>query len=276
MEYTKSPVKNVVTVTSIATALRADLRNRIARTEAHDFPEIFFMAEGSGHTTVNGTRHGLKTGQMILYAPNSVHGEGSGGIAEIISFETATPIPEQFCDRVITLTAEQVICFRRIVQQTMPLLEHRPGVRGMVFKKHADPYAAQRIKNELELFLLNLMRPVEHYEVQKMNEITDYMMRNLHKALTLREMCLELGYSESSFKRLVQQTSGKSPHGYFTDLKIAQAEWLIVHSSMNITQIAQQLGFSSVHYFSRAFKQKNGQTPSAYRKSLQDISGKMP
>lgn len=264
-EYAKSPMNNVVTVTSIATALRVDLRNRIAGTESHDFPEIFFMAEGSGHTVVNGIRHDLKAGQMILYAANSVHGEGTGGIAEIISFETATPLPAQYCDQVITLTGEQVIRFRNIVQQTIPQLEHRIGVRGMVLKNHVDPHWVQRIKNELELFLLDLMRPAERYEVQKMNAVTDYMMRNIHKSLSLREICLDLGFSESSLKRLVQQTCGQSPLAYFTDLKIAQAEWLIQHSSMNMTQIAQQLGFSSVHYFSRVFRQKTGLTPSEFK-----------
>lgn len=268
IEYAKSPVSNIITVTSIATALRADLRNRIARTEFHDFPEIFFMAEGRGYTTVNGTRHDLKSGQMILYAANSVHGEGTGGIAEIVSFETATPLPKQYCDQVITLTGEQVIRFHNIVQETIPQLEHRIGVRGMVLKKDADPYAVQRIKNKLELFLLELMRPAERHEVQKMNAVTDYMMRNIHKTLTIHEICLDLGLSASSLKRLVQQTCDQSPLAYFTDLKIAQAAWLISHSTMNMTQIAEQLGFSSVHYFSRVFKQRMAQTPSEYKKDL--------
>ena len=265
IEYAKSPVSNVVTVTSIATALRADLRNRIAVTEAHNFPEIFFMAEGLGHTSINGKRHDLKAGQLVIYAANSAHGEGSGGIAEIVSFETAAPLPEQFCDRVITLTGEQVIHFRNIVQQAIPLFEVRMGIRGMILKKHADPYAVQRVKNELELFLLDLMSPMERYEVQKMNAVTDYMMRNIQKSLSLCDICLELGFSESSLKRLVQQTCGQSPLAYFTELKIAQAEWLILHSSMNMTQIAQQLGFSSVHYFSRVFRQKTGMTPSEFK-----------
>ena len=267
IEYTKSPVSNVITVTSIATALRADLRNRIARTESHNFPEIFFMAEGRGYTTVNGNRYDLKAGQMILYAANSVHGEGSGGIAEVISFETECPLPQQYCDRVITLTGEQVIRFRAIIQQALPLLEHRVGVKGMVLKKHIDPYAVQRLKNELELFLLDFMRPAERYEVEKMNAVTDYMMRNIHKTLTVCEICQELGLSASTLKRLVQRTCGQSLLAYFTDLKIAQAEWLILHSSMNMTQIAEQLGFSSVHYFSRVFKQKIGETPTEFKKT---------
>ena len=264
-EYAKSPVNNVITVTSIATVYRADLRSRIARTESHDFPEIFFMAEGMGHTTVNGTRHDLKAGQMILYAANSAHGEGTGGIAEIISFETATPIPAQCCDRVMTLSGSHRMLLHQIIEEARPMFEKRIGVKGMVLKNHTDPYALQNIKNKLELFLLDIIRPRAGYRQDGIHQVTDYMMANMGRKLSLEEISSELGMSISSLKRLVQETYAKSPMEYFAELKMEEAKRLILHSAMNMTQIAQQLGFSSVHYFSRAFKQKTGSTPSQYQ-----------
>ena len=47
-EYAKSPVDNVVTVTSIATVFRIDLRNRVTGTDCHDFPEIFSVKVSTG------------------------------------------------------------------------------------------------------------------------------------------------------------------------------------------------------------------------------------
>lgn len=267
-EYAKTPVDNVVTVTSIATALRADLRNRVSATEQHDFPEIFSMVQGQGYTVVNGTLHHLEAGQIIIYAANSVHGEGSGGIAEVISFETAAPLPGECCDRVITLTAEQRVFLHQIMEQTRPLFEKRIGVRGMVLKSHVDPYAVQNTKNRLELFLLELIHPSVGVRQDGMNAVTDYMMRNIHRALTIQEMSGELGMSASSLKRLVQEACRKSPAAYFADLKIEEAKRLLRYSDMNMTEIAGRLGFSSVHYFSRVFKQKCSETPSEYRKDI--------
>jgi len=266
-EYAKSPVDNVITVKSIATALRADLRNRIAGTESHDFPEIFCMTEGQGHTTVNGKRHCLTAGQMIIYAPGSVHGEGTGGIAEIISFETVAPFHGEYCDRVITLTGAQRVLFHQIVEQTKALLETRIGVKGMVLKNHADQYALQSAKNKLELFLLDIIQPGEPYLQNRINAVTDYMMKNIHRTPTLAEMGSELGMSVSTLKRLVQDTYSKTPSAYFVDLKIEEAKRLIVRTPMNVTEIAERLGFSSVHYFSRVFRQKTGKTPSEYKKA---------
>lgn len=267
-EYARTPVDNVVTVKSIVTALRADLRNRVAATEQHDFPEVFSMVQGQGYTKVNGRLHHLEAGQIIIYAANSVHGEGSGGIADVISFETEAPLPSECCDRVITLTAEQRVSLQQIMEQTRPLFEERIGVRGMVLKSHVDPYAVQNTKNRLELFLLDLIRPGVPARQDGMNAVTDYMMRNIHRPLTIVEMSGELGMSASSLKRLVQETSSKSPSAYFADLKIEEAKRLLRRSAMNTTEIADQLGFSSVHYFSRVFRQKTGRTPSEYRKDI--------
>ena len=267
MEYAKSPVDNVVTITSIATVYRVDLRNIVTGTDIHDFPEIFYMAEGQGCTTVNGKPHRLEAGQIIIYAPNSVHGSGTGGIAEIISFETASPFPVQYCDRVITLTGSQRLHLHQLIEQARPMFEERIGVNGMVLKSHIDQYTIQYTKNRLELFLLDIIRPGKHYQQDGIHNVTDYMMENIHRMLTIQEIAQALGTSISSLKRLVQNTYGKSPLEYFTELKIAEAKRLILNSSMNMTEIAEKLGYSSVHYFSRVFKQKTGKTPSDFKKT---------
>ena len=41
---------------------------------------------------------------------------------------------------------------------------------------------------------------------------------------------------------------------------------------MNFTEIADRLGFCSLHYFSRTFKKKTGLTPSEYLKKVNKIS----
>ena len=202
---------------------------------------------------------------MIIYAADSVHGEGSGGFAEIVSFETAMPFPAQCCDRVITLTGSQRTLLHEIIDGALPMFEKRIGVKGMVLKAHVGQYALQSMKNKLELFLLDIVQPSPAYKQDKMNAVTDYMMQNIHRVLTLQEMADELAMSISSLKRFVQDTYSTSPSAYFTDLKIQEAKRLILHSPMNVTEIAQQLGFSSVHYFSRVFKQKTGYTPSQYK-----------
>lgn len=56
--------------------------------------------------------------------------------------------------------------------------------------------------------------------------------------------------------------------GYVNHLKLEKSKELIGKAELNITQISNYLGYSSVHYFSRQFKQKYGMSPSEYSKSL--------
>ena len=52
-------------------------------------------------------------------------------------------------------------------------------------------------------------------------------------------------------------------------LKIETAKTMLREGDGNITQIADRLGYASVHYFSRYFKQATGMTPSEYSLSIQ-------
>ena len=51
-------------------------------------------------------------------------------------------------------------------------------------------------------------------------------------------------------------------------MKIETAKQLIRNEQMNFTQIAETLGYSSIHYFSRQFRKLTGMSPSEYASSI--------
>ena len=59
---------------------------------------------------------------------------------------------------------------------------------------------------------------------------------------------------------------------WFGALKIQAARRLIREGRLNFTQIAARLGFQSVHYFSRRFRQATGMSPSEYERSVKMLS----
>jgi transcriptional regulator GlxA family with amidase domain len=64
---------------------------------------------------------------------------------------------------------------------------------------------------------------------------------------------------------MFKEYTGISPHQYHLDLKIMRAKELILTTDKNIKEISYELGFQSIHYFSRLFKKKAGQNPSELR-----------
>ena len=137
------------------------------------------------------------------------------------------------------------------------------------------------IKNSLELLFINVYEPyrkeikgqpsaqnhINYYE-KKFRLIESYMTENLSESITLDELSMATGFSLSTIKRIFQSQAGCGALHYFLKLKIKEAKRLIKETDMSITEISEKLGFSSIHYFSRIFKNITGISPSQYAKSV--------
>jgi len=82
--------------------------------------------------------------------------------------------------------------------------------------------------------------------------------------LSVTELAAACGYHENYFSSFFKKTMGCTPRHYINLQKINKAKDMLLFSDCNVTEAAEQLGFSSVHYFSRVFHQLTGITPSEY------------
>ena len=72
--------------------------------------------------------------------------------------------------------------------------------------------------------------------------------------------------------KLFRQNTQTGVIDYFCHLKIDAARQMIREGGFNFTQISDTLGYSSIHYFSRQFKQITGMTPTEYASSVKSLS----
>jgi len=72
-------------------------------------------------------------------------------------------------------------------------------------------------------------------------------------------------YSHDYASRLFRQVYDIAPHAYHLTQKLEKARDLLQESNQSVTDIAEQLQYNSVHYFSRLFKSRYGESPSQYR-----------
>ncbi len=84
--------------------------------------------------------------------------------------------------------------------------------------------------------------------------------------ISFSQVALENNVGYSYFRKMFKKYTGLSPKQYLLQLKIMRAKELLVNSNMTIKEIGYRLGFHSVHYFSRIFKEKTGRNPSELRK----------
>lgn len=86
--------------------------------------------------------------------------------------------------------------------------------------------------------------------------------------LTLKEISSVAMLSENHFLRNFKRVYNSSPFQYITRLKIADAKRQISETDKSITDIALNLGYSSLSNFSYYFKSMVGLSPAEFRKKV--------
>ncbi|MEC0267244.1 AraC family transcriptional regulator [Paenibacillus anseongense] len=74
-----------------------------------------------------------------------------------------------------------------------------------------------------------------------------------------------VGISTNHLSFLFKEQLDVSIHKYVTHVRIEQAKQMIVEGKKTLTVIAEEVGFSSIHLFSRSFKATVGLTPSQFQ-----------
>ncbi len=93
--------------------------------------------------------------------------------------------------------------------------------------------------------------------VHHSDEATD---KNLSVVLTN-----ELPHDYSFLSNLFSEEAGMTIEKFHIAQRIERVKELLLYGELTLTQIAYQLGYSSVAYLSNQFKKVSGQTPSAFR-----------
>jgi AraC family transcriptional regulator, exoenzyme S synthesis regulatory protein ExsA len=91
------------------------------------------------------------------------------------------------------------------------------------------------------------------------------MEMNFRHNLPLGDFAQMCHRSLSSFKREFRKHYGVSPGRWLLDRRLEHSASLLRTTEMSVTEVMLECGFEDLSHFSRAFKEKFGQAPSAYR-----------
>ncbi|QEC76814.1 helix-turn-helix domain-containing protein [Mucilaginibacter ginsenosidivorax] len=76
----------------------------------------------------------------------------------------------------------------------------------------------------------------------------------------------KLNYDYGYLSNLFSEVEGSTIEKYYINQRTEKVKELLVYNELSLSQIAFQLGYSSVAYLSSQFKQVTGMTPSAFKK----------
>jgi AraC-like DNA-binding protein len=90
------------------------------------------------------------------------------------------------------------------------------------------------------------------------------------RAWSIPELAALAGYHPTYFAELFREATGYAPKHFLMLERMNQARQLLLQEK-SVEAVAEKLGYSSVHYFSRNFKALTGRTPSEFKQRNQEF-----
>ncbi|MFD0868983.1 AraC family transcriptional regulator [Paenibacillus residui] len=289
MHYVRLRLKEEFTVNQIISFHYSELpKNSFFPGEKHDFWEFLYMDKGEAEITAGKHTLHLRQGDLVFYTPNEIHSlKGNGHSAPnimIVCFECHSPAMNYFKDKCFHLGDRERAILSSLLHEGRLAFDRSYGNKSALLVKRspAEFGSEQMVKIYLEWLLIQLFRndnllsreprlstgAKEKTEASIANSVMRYMENHLSGNPTLEEICRHAHVGATRLKLLFKKETGYTLSEYQNKLKIDKAKQYIREETMNYTQIAEKLGYSSVHYFSRHFKKCTGMSPSEYDKSI--------
>lgn len=145
-------------------------------------------------------------------------------------------------------------------------LLHIYDARGNDFESAVE--MTGRLYTTLALYLKGTGHiPVQNNYNTYVQKAVEYISARYSYPITVEDIADYVGLSRSHLFRSFETVLQLSPKEYLSRFRIKQACYLLGHTSLSITAIANSVGFESSLYFSKAFKKAKGMSPREYKQS---------
>lgn len=108
--------------------------------------------------------------------------------------------------------------------------------------------------------------PVQSVKSSIIKTVIDYIKENYSKTISLQELADYVHTSREYLCRIFHEITGVSPVVYLNRYRIQQSTFLLLDSSLSISDIVFSCGFHNSSYFNKLFKRYMGCTPTEFKK----------
>ncbi|MGX1930756.1 AraC family transcriptional regulator [Flagellimonas sp. 2504JD4-2] len=124
-----------------------------------------------------------------------------------------------------------------------------------------------KCKSYVSLFDTYLVNKYKKNEIDRLEEIFEYVNSNYSKNISVTDISAQLGYTANSFCRFFKKMTHRRFIDFVNEYRIEKAVEAFNENNTMITGVMYNSGFNDASYFTKQFKKYQGVTPSSYLKS---------
>ncbi len=289
MSFTTQPIKKEIEIKGFNSIYHFEFCKDFShKPERHDFWEMVYVDSGEVIAITDSIGRELFQGQVIFHRPMELHAHISNNVVPnsmlVVSFTSDSAAMEFFDKKIFTLEKTPKTLLTLFINEAKNALGSIPSEyenKEPLDFSSAPFGSVQLLECYLTEFLLNLKRSdgeavshavrSEDSRTLAQSSIVELMLNYLNERIgenvTLNDLCANFYMGKTRLCALFSEYCGEGPIEYYTDLKMASAKKLLLEG-VSVSRIADTLGYSSIHIFSRAFKRAVGVSPTEYKKKI--------
>jgi len=239
---------------------------RVETPHSSERARLYWITKGQGRITACGVTRGFGQHTAIYLPPRTMYAfefpSHVYGTRLCFPIDLSEQLPEEALYLKVTDSRHQAELTQVLDQITTEVRDHNQGWHAA-----ARSYSAL-VAVQLERFenaYGRQIRPIG--SAQRIVEgYTGLIEDHLSEGLTVADYAQKLGITPTHLTRVCREVCGKTASNLLHERVINEARRLLEDTDQPIRNIAQDLGFGSAAYFTRAFGQRIGITPSAARR----------
>lgn len=258
----------------------------------HSFFELHYVVENNVFTTVNGVKRKIEANQFYIIPPGAFHSHSQENNTSHIGFALRWEFkPQQNdtgyrqknyyeIDRKINSLSNMslgnypLVDNGKIMEMVIDLIkmsENNTSILGMqlafwqLIIYISDYYSGaerEQVEDQNEFLL----------EANIINNAIRFMEENYAEQIAVKDIAYSVNLSYSYFAKLFKKHEGETINEYLNKIRLRKAQFLLMCSDKNISNISMETGFCNQNYFSSVFKKQYGMSPKKYRDSKRELS----
>ncbi|HZY37828.1 MAG TPA: AraC family transcriptional regulator [Mucilaginibacter sp.] len=273
-------------------ALR-NIQSSVFPPHRHHYFELLYILEGSGFHTINDNHYPYEAGNLFLLTPEDTHGFNVVANTRvcIIDFTKGLFAKRHHQETDRAEISEFFVHMEYVFHNHQSLKGYVEGshdeillikalIMQLVAEKESQRAYGGIIAQNIVFLLLNLIARIiqENKATEKKNagakntvhEITSYIQQSIyHKELTrIENLAKHFHKTPDHLNRYFKQHTGITLKAYASRYKLSLVETRLRFSDLNISEIADELGYTDESHLNKAFKLVFGKTAKAYRKAI--------
>lgn len=235
----------------------------------HTYYELEVVYEGRGVQIVGTSSFPMCRGRACLRAPSNPHTTHEDPSNPLRSFNlrfSADFIPRDIPTRL--LTRGGAVC---VLWDEEELLLQIERMKRTAFEiRRNDAYSRLTAESLLHEVLADFARKCdangnEHAAMsRRISDVLRCIDENFRNDISVSLLARKFGLNPHYLGSLFIAEVGKSIPQYVRDMRLALAAQLLSASSLSVSEIAYECGFSSPSYFISKFREQYGMTPRGY------------